>query len=243
LLAVNEAKIAGQRPENQVATLYMVAASTQFVDAFQEPKLLERIATLEAPNPQLIELADPNQAFFFQYWGCIPAYALKDFNLIRGEYLDMSSQPKKWSLHLDKRWGDVLPDLDPSGGEEADQYVWALATSDVDYFQRVKKAVNFYSFVFEETLADGKVVRSDVNLGNGLSTARSAFFSKKEYVDQCKRYIDEAIRQRGNAAVLADLSAYQDRLIETIGRTDQSRKTLLDRDLRAIAEYIVMLRR
>lgn len=243
LLAVNEAKIAGQRPENQVATLYMVAASTQFVDAFQEPKLLQRIATLEAPNPQLIELADPNQAFFFQYWGCIPAYALKEFNLIRGQYLDMSSQPKKWSLHLDKRWGDVLPDLDPSGGEEADQYVWALATSDIDYFQRVKKAVNFYSFVFEETLADGKVVRSDINLGNGLSTARSAFFSKKEYVDQCKRYIDEAIRQRGNAAVLADLSAYQDRLIETIGRTDQSRKTLLDRDLRAVAEYIVILRR
>ena len=243
LLAVSEAKVAGQRPENQVATLYMVAASAEFKDAFKEPRLLERLAKLDAPHPTFIELADETQAFFFRNWGCVPAYALREFNTIRLEYLDMSAQPRKWSLHLDKRWGDVLPDLDPSGGEEADQYVWALATSTIDYFQRVKKAVNFYSFVYEETLADGKVVRSDINLGNGLATARTAFFSRKEYVDQCKRHIDAAIKQRGIGAVQTDLSAYQDQLIELIGRADPSRKTLLDRDLRAISDYIVTLRR
>jgi hypothetical protein len=243
LLAFSEAKVAGHPEQNQVATLYMVAASPEFRDAFKEPKLIERLRKLEVPNPRYIDLADPNQAYFFRSWGCVPAYALREFNLIRSEYLNMSSLPRQWSLHLDKRWADVLPDLDPSGGEQADEYVWALATSDIDYFQRVKKAVNFYTFLHEEVLAGGKVVRSDVNLGNGLATARSAFFSKSEYVDQCKRHIDDAIKQRGNAAALDDLSKYQDRLIGMIGRADPGRGTLLNSDLRAIGRFIATLQR
>lgn len=242
LLAVSPAKVEGQRPENQVATLYIVAADPAFKDAFTDPKLMDRLRRLDAPDPQSIDLPDPCQAYFFRSWGCVPAYALQEFVDLRNQYLDMSSQPGKWSLHLDKRWGDVLPDLDPSGGEDVDQYVWALAVSDIEYFQRVKKSVNFYTFVYEETLGSGKVVRSDVNLGNGLATARSAFFSKKDYVDQCKRHIDEAIKQCGNAAALADLAAYQDRLLAQIAHADPSRKPLLGKDSAALDGFIATLK-
>ena len=85
-------------------------------------------------------------------------------------------------------------------------------------------------------------MRSDVNLGMGLATARSAFFSKREYVDQCARQIADAIKQHGNAAAVADLAAYQDRLMEEIARADPSRKPLLDKDFRAIDDFIVTLK-
>lgn len=242
LLAVSSAKVEGQRPENQVATLYIVAADPAFKDAFSDPKLMDRLKRPDSPDPQSIDLPDPCQAYFFRSWGCVPAYALEEFRMLRNEYLDMSAQPKKWSLHLDKRWGDVLPDLDPSSGEDADQYVWALAVSDIDYFRRVRKSVNFYTFVYEETYSSGKVVPSDINLGMGLATARSAFFSKSEYVDQCKRQIVDAIAQRGNAAALTDLAAYQDRMIEEIARADPSRKPLLDKDFKALDDFITTLK-
>ena len=66
---------------------------------------------------QTESLPDLNTAYFCRCWGCVPAYALEEFNMLRSEYTEYTSKPKQWRLqwclHLDKRWQDVLSDLDP----------------------------------------------------------------------------------------------------------------------------------
>ncbi len=239
LLAVQPGKVAGRPALEQTASIYVVAAPDDFFSAF--PNLEAQLKSFAVKDVTQSKIPDPNAAYFFRNWGCVPAYALEEFDLLRDEYLEMGANPNLWSPHLDKRWGDVLPDLDPSGGKEADLYVWALAVSDIDYLQRVRKSVNYYTFTDETVLPDGSVHREDVKLGNGLATARAEFFSKSEYVDQCRQYIGDAIKQQGNTKAIQDLQAYRARLDAELATADDSRKPLLMKDLMAVSAYIKSL--
>lgn len=240
LLAIQPGKVAGTPEVDLPASLYVVAAPDDFFSAF--PNLEDQLKSFVVKDVTKSKIPDPNAAYFFRNWGCVPAYALEEFDLLRNEYLEMEANPNRWSPHLDKRWGgDVLPDLDPSGGEDADLYVWALAVSDIPYLQRVRKSVNYYIFTEDTVLPDGGIHREDVNLGNGLATARAQFFSKTEYVDQCRQYIFDAIKQQAPAQALQDLQGYRARLDAELATADDSRKPLLMKDLMAVSAYIKSL--
>ncbi len=239
LLAVQPGKVAGQRTERAAASFVMIAAPKELMD--MSPGIDELLDVRGEADVHHSDTPDEDTAYVLRSWGCIPAYALAEFGLLRNEYLEMAANPEMWSPHLDRRWSNVLPDLDPSGGKEAELYVWALAVSDIDYLQQIKKSRNFYAFALEEKLSSGKVVTHDVTLGSDLSTARAAFYVNKDCVHQCKQQIDSAITQQGNMKALQDLQAYLERLEAELLTADGTRKTLLMQDCVAVAAYVKSL--
>lgn len=247
LLSIDTGKVQGRRKEDAPVAMYIVAADDTFRSVFDDPgvagstrTLKERLVGLNVQDVQVIRLADPDRAFFYRRWGCVPAYGLGPFKLLKSEYTETASKVGQWSLHLDKRWEDVLPDLDPSATSDEDDWVWAVATSDIDYLQRIRRTANHYTLVYEQVLADGSRQRLEVPLGNGLQAARTAFRSNDEWVVQCRDHIQSAIKERV-ATARSDLQAYNQRLMDDIAHADDSRKALLQRDCDAIARYIASL--
>lgn len=249
LLGVDTGKVQGRPDEDAPAVIYLIAADSEFRAVFDDPKvansdktLAVRLKGLKATTVEVIELADPDRAFFYRRWGAVPAYALSSFRLLKSEYTEMASKPDKWSLHIDKRWGEALPDLDPSSGINEKLWVWALAASDIPDFQRVRRSVNCYSFTCFDVLADGTKVPTVMQLGNGLSVARTAFLSKKEWIAQCEEHILASITQKGNSASKAEIDAYKQRLMADMNGADSNRKPLLRQELEAIATFAAGLR-
>lgn len=241
LLEVEQGKV-GARPDTDATSSYFIyAAHDDFVSSFDSPPLDQLLHVQGVHDVMHRPIDSRDAAYFFRHWGCVPAYALTEFPGMRSEYLRHSRDPLRWSLHLDKRWLDRLDDLDPTSGTDTSDWVWSLASSDIDYLCRVRKAGTTHWLTFERDV-NGEMVPKEVNLGQGVATARDAFFADRDYVEQCRERIEAAIIAKGNEVVLSDLSTYMGRLKVLLGQVDEARKPLVDKDIYALAGYIQSLR-
>ena len=244
LLAVRPGKVGGRVKEDATSACFYYAAHPDFVASFEDPPLdsMLKDKTTQMVDPSVI--ADRDNAYFFRHWGCVPAYALDEFPEMRRQYLRHSRDPQRWSLHLDKRWQDRLDDLDPDSGTDTMDWVWTLSSSDIEYLRRIRKAGTTHWLTFETEKPGGTVVTDEVNLGQGLAVAREAFFSNRDYVEQCRTRIEAAIIAKGNEVVVADLAGCMERLKATRESmpVDDPRRPLVDKDIDALDEYIQSLR-
>lgn len=241
------------KEEQTPTSMYKVGAPEEFfglfkdeADAKGEKRDLGRRLNKAGDFEEVI-VKDPDRAYFFHYFGALPAYALEVFPLLRSEYMEKFKDDKAWTLHLDKRWDDILPDLDPEASDDEGLWVWAIASSDIDYLCSVKKAGVHYTFEYEQALPDGRMQPVTVSLGQGVDTARRAFLAKREYVAYAERRLSSAVARVGNAVVLEDLARYNDARMAEKSRLerekDLQRAQDVQKEIDAIAEYRKKLQR
>lgn len=243
-------------PRHRPTNIYLVGASFEFHELFTnapdaQGKIRDLRSRMRMPgqmNPHAHVIADANRAYFLRYFGAVPAYALESFQLLRSEYQETASQERAWSLHLDKRWDDILPDLDPRASDAHEGlWVWALATSDIDYLQMITKTGTHYSFDSHEVASDGTALQMAVHLGQGAAQARKTFFARRDWVVQVESRLMEAITRVGNERILTDLDALNERRKAEYSkakkdRADESRLKEIRAEIDAVAAFGVMLR-
>ena len=251
-----DVRIVDDQPDLKKPTYqYIVGAPTEFLSMFDPAKkadgdgtapqagavtktksLQDRLATREVRSVRSIVLDDKDRAVFIKFYGDLPAYALAPFDLMRDQYLDLTSTPGQWCLHLDKRWVGEIPD---PGCEvpEKDLWVWALAVSDVSYFKRIKQSRDFFYFVHQTDLGDGTTNAVDVPLGQGRVNAMSAFLREKDYISETQSVILAAITAHGNMAVRDDLRSWIGRLDAKYSAGSPPRHAV-DREIAAINDFI-----
>ncbi|MDZ4178110.1 MAG: tubulin-like doman-containing protein [Coriobacteriia bacterium] len=241
----------GRPPADKASTLYLVGGTQEFFDLYRTVDdsgeswgLAERLGSLEVSKVDEKEITDPDRVYFFRRFGAIPAYAFRVFNLLRNEYLEHVNVPEKWSLHLDKRWDELLPDLDPSSADEHG-WIWALAASEIEYLRCVEKAGAHYTLQYVQTLADGGAQEVPVKLGQGYEEARKRFLDNLEWVAYVRRRLEKAVENVGRERALQDLEALRESLVNehksVKGAKDDSRATALQRDIDAVADYRAQL--
>ena len=81
-------------------------------------------------------------------------------------------------------------------------------------------------------------------LGQGLSAARDAFLANRDWIEQCRAYLEaslnKAVRERGQEAVLTDLRSYSDRL-KANDTPDPTRRAAIDKDIYALTSFIATM--
>ena len=246
----------GRAAEDRPTSMYMVGAPKEFFDVFKNMAdergeahdLGSRLTSLGVSALNEVLIADPERVYFFRYFGALPAYALGNFGLLRSEYLEMVKQERKWTLHLDKRWKDILPDLDPRTADNENLWVWAVASSGIDYLSTISKTGTFYNLDYIETLQDGSTQQVAIPIGQGVDQARKAFLGNRAWVDHTEMRIMAAIARVGNEKALADLDSYNqqlkaDKAKAEKDRADDSKLENLQSEINAVAGLRVRLQR
>ncbi len=236
-----------RREQERAESRYLIGATSEFLDFFSsedesggQRDFADRLRSLEVRHIDSADIPDPDRAYFFCHFGAIPAYALGSFELLRNEYVEHVSIPTEWSLHLDKRWDDILPDLDPRATDE-DSWIWALASSDIDYLGCVGKSGTHYTLSYGQKLADGAEQETSISLGQGQEQARKRFLDNREWVSHAQQRIEQGIAKVGNDRALEDLARLRDSLDEERKKAERSgddeRSLAFQRDVEAVAEY------
>jgi len=234
---------------------YLIGASAGFLNMFtSQPKpgdeaeqkqgsgttstksLQDRLATKEVRDVHRVELDDKDRAYFFKFYGALPAYSLSLFDLMRDEYLDLTSTPGQWCLHLDKRWDGEIPDPSCEGSDE-DLWIWSLAVSDIPYFKRVKQSQDFFYFVHTADLGGGIINTVDIPLGQGRANATTAFLRDKSYLAEAGAIIASAVSTNGNGAVRTALRDYAEQM-KVRYPEKASLHEVVGREIAAIGQYI-----
>jgi len=204
--------------------------------AIRTRSLQDRLATGEVRSVRSIVLDDKDRAVFLKLYGDLPAYALAPFDSMRSEYLDLARTQGQWCLHLDKRWVGEIPDLGCEVPEE-DLWVWALAVSDIPYFNCVTQTAATFRYVNGSEAGGSDTEPATPPLGIGRSAAMAAFVRDRDRVAEAKAAIIAAITRHGNAAASEDLSDWAERLNASCPVGSQDRK-LIDRETAAIRDLI-----
>jgi len=99
----------------------LVGGPLGFPESFNEPNSDECVRSLRTalehllPGTKVMELetCSRTRAVFVHRCGPFPAYALGAFEQMRSEYAELAAMDVRRAPHLDKRWAELLPDLEP----------------------------------------------------------------------------------------------------------------------------------
>jgi len=254
LLRLDKGMISALPSPSEPEAQYLVGAPVAFKEVFDAKRdgatgaqeqdgrsLRDRLMKLGVKDVHHVNLEDKDHAYFYRLFGCVPAYVMANFDLLRGEYMSYTTTPGSWSLHLDKRWDAILPDLDFGSGSNEKLYVWALVSSDIPFLQLVKRAGTHYTFLAERKV-EGKNYTEEQRLGNGLGAARAAFFEKKEFVAQAEDYVQAALKAEGNSRVAEEVEAYMDRMELEQKSAEPSRQELLKQEIAVLGTWVKSIR-
>jgi len=197
--------------------------------------LTARLTSTEIQSVRAIELDDVDRAYFFKFYGGVPAYALSLFDLMRDEYNDLNARKGQWSLHLDKRWGDVLPDPMPQRKSKgADITVWALAVSDISALNKIRQSQDHFTFLH---LEPGERIPVESPIAQGRMSACTEFLRNSAWVAECQAAIDLAYRDMSNSEMKAELERWVDSLEMRFGQ-DSKNYEIAKEERDAIRRYI-----
>jgi len=156
------------------------------------------------------------------------------------------------------------PNAEPHRNTPDELWVWALASSDIDYFKCIWRkgswytmyagmhiysdGTNNYSFVEElfELRGSNPIwylpgttapYSGSWTLGQGAAKARETFFANPRFVAYAKDRISQVTRRLGNMRVRDDLSGYLEKLAEASDTGSYQNRELLWNEWKALMDY------
>lgn len=189
-------------------------------------------------KPTHVSTNDPNRIIFFKSEVAIPAFAISRIQRFKEAYLEDNAP---FNFHSDRLFETLMLDVYPEDvGDTQGRVYWSVALAPPDLgFGFIRREATYFRMRSEAT---GKAVDDYmVMLEQGRTAAMKKFLSKPEWISELKKAVEDRVRQLGNAAVIANLKTYRERLLTEARKAGDEMRKQLELELRDVDTFVKML--